>query len=326
MTAASRITTLFLAPCAISPNKALPAMKWRRRLVSKGGRSGATARPCTMLAMPKPCSTMVGKIAWNTKFGGRCWRTTKWPIRSVGAVVEKINHNKDYDGLFEKAFGRPAGIETIGMAIASYERALISANSPFDRWYFGKQEQAMPPQAQRGFKLFVGKAECSQCHIISKDYAFFSDNGFHNTGIGYQGSMLNKSQKQTRPVQIAPGVFADVPNAIIQSLSESKANDLGHYEISQNPKDRWSYKTPSLRNVALTQPYMHDGSLASLEDVVAFYNQGGIVNENLDSLLKPLHLSPQESEALVAFLQSLTGDNVESLVSDAFAAPIGDKE
>jgi len=99
--------------------------------------------------------------------------------------------------------------------------------------------------------------------------------------------------------------------------------DLGRYEITSLPADRWRYRTPTLRNVALTAPYMHDGSLPSLRDVLLFYNQGGVPNEVLDPLISPLGLSDAEIDDLLAFLQSLTGGNVDALVSDAFAAPIG---
>jgi cytochrome c peroxidase len=101
-------------------------------------------------------------------------------------------------------------------------------------------------------------------------------------------------------------------------------NDLGRYEITQNPDDRWKYKTPSLRNAALTQPYMHDGSISSLREVVEFYNSGGIANNNLDPLIQPLSLTSTEIDDLVAFLVSLTGDNIDILVADAVAAPVGD--
>ena len=100
--------------------------------------------------------------------------------------------------------------------------------------------------------------------------------------------------------------------------------DLGLYEITQDPADRWKFRTPTLRNVALTAPYMHDGSIATLAEVIAFYNAGGIANEVLDPAIRPLGLSDQEQADLVAFLNSLTSPEVEVLVSDAFAAPIGD--
>jgi cytochrome c peroxidase len=121
-------------------------------------------------------------------------------------------------------------------------------------------------------------------------------------------------------------VFIDVERQNLIGLNADKPNDLGYYEISQNPADRWAYKTPSLRNVALTAPYMHNGSLSNLEDVVRFYSQGGIANENLSPLVKPLKLSDAEVNDLVAFLKALTGSNIEALVLDAFAAPVGDSQ
>ena len=241
---------------------------------------------------------------------------------SIGYVIDKINNSSDYNGLFQKAFNKDPGMETIGMAIASYERTLNSANSPFDRWYYGKDKKSLDEKAQRGFQLFNGKANCSSCHIIKPDYALFTDNGNHNTGIGYAEAMGKTDQ--TQRVQVAPGVYVDVATALITSVAATKPNDLGRYEITQNPQDRWKYKTPSLRNVNLTAPYMHNGSLQTLQQVVEFYNRGGIANENLDPLIKPLNLTKQEIDDLVAFLNSLTGDNVQELVADAFAAPVGD--
>lgn len=241
---------------------------------------------------------------------------------SIGYVIDKIKSLPDYAGLFESAFARGPGMENIGQAIASYERTLNSADSPFDRWYYGRQKEALGAPARRGFALFTGKAGCSGCHLIGESHALFSDYQFHNTGIGYREAMQKTPAKQK--IQLAPGVFIDVDSDTIAAVSGPKSNDLGRYEISQNPADRWKYKTPSLRNIALTAPYMHNGSLATLTDVVRFYNQGGIANENLDPLIKRLQLTDSEIHDLVAFLQSLTGSNVAELVSDAYAAPIGD--
>ncbi|GAB6141503.1 hypothetical protein JCM14076_22320 [Methylosoma difficile] len=243
---------------------------------------------------------------------------------AIASVVDTIKENPDYPHLFKAAFGKPANMETIGMAIASYERALISGNSAFDRWYFQKQSHAMTADAQRGFGLFTGKAGCANCHLIGKQSALLTDQLNHNTGIGYQEAMGKPAGPQ--PVQIAPGVFAQVSSQIVSAVSERQANDLGRYAITQNPQHRWQYKTPSLRNLVLTAPYMHNGSLQTLAQVVAFYNQGGVANENLDGLIKPLALSAQEQADLVAFMQALTGDNVDELVSDAFAAPIGESQ
>jgi len=241
---------------------------------------------------------------------------------SIGLVVDKIKNSADYRGLFAKVFHKPAGMETIGQALASYQRTLNSADSGFDRWYYGKQSQALTEQAQRGFALFTGKAGCNACHLIDKQQALFTDQQRHNTGIGYRQAMQPAPDKQR--VQLAPGMFVEVDSQQLQAVAEVKANDLGFYEISQQPQDHWAYKTPSLRNVALTAPYMHNGALSTLAEVVQFYNQGGVVNENLSPLLKPLNLSDAEQADLVEFLKSLTGSNVQSLVADGFAAPVGE--
>ncbi len=243
---------------------------------------------------------------------------------SIGYVIEKINNSADYNGLFKEAFGKEPSMETVGMAIASYERTLNSANSAFDRWYYGKDKQALDAKAQRGFQLFNGKANCSSCHSITRNHALFTDNNNHNTGIGYAEAMGKTDIIQR--VQVAPGVYVEVAATVITAVAETKPNDLGRYEVTQKPEDRWKYKTPSLRNVSLTAPYMHNGTFATLQQVVEFYNRGGIANENLDPFIKPLNLTEPEIADLTAFLESLTGDNVKELVADAFAAPIGDTE
>lgn len=243
---------------------------------------------------------------------------------SVGFVVDKLKGLEDYRGLFENAFGRGASMETVGQAIASYERTLISGNSPFDRWLYGKQPGALTAQAKRGFELFQGQAGCAQCHTVGTATALFTDQHLHNTGLGFQLSMRKAPEKQR--VQVAPGIAFDVDAALLARVAEAPPSDLGRYEITHDPADRWRYKTPGLRNVALTAPYMHDGSLTTLRDVIAFYNRGGVPNEGLDPKIKPLNLTPEQIDALVAFLQSLTGDNIETLVLDAYAAPLGDPD
>ncbi|MFT5225989.1 MAG: cytochrome c peroxidase [Polaribacter sp.] len=242
---------------------------------------------------------------------------------SVGYVVEKIKQISNYKESFKRAFnGDTVNMNTIGAALAAYQRTLISADSPFDRWFYGQQESALNKQERNGFKLFIGKGGCVSCHSVGSDDTLFSDNKMHNTGIGYNNSMGVKPA--TERIALAPGVFVDVDRSIIDSVSEPTPSDLGLYEITENPADRWKYKTPTLRNVSLTAPYMHDGSLSSLKDVVQFYNQGGIKNVVLDPLIKPLNLTEQDIDDLVAFLQALTGSNIDVLVADAFSAPVGD--
>ena len=244
---------------------------------------------------------------------------------SVSAVIEKLAGLDDYTLRFDEAFpGRGLALETLGMALASYERTLVSGHSAFDRYQYGKDEQALSPAARRGLALFSGRARCAICHPIGKENSVFTDQAFHNTGVGYVSSVPGGARADFERVQVAPGVYLDVPRAVIDQVSDPRASDLGRYEVTQDPADRWKYRTPGLRNVALTSPYMHDGSLATLADVIAFYDRGGVPNQNLDPLIAPVGLSEPEQGDLIAFLESLTGSDVQDLVSDAFAAPVGD--
>ncbi|WP_165873580.1 cytochrome-c peroxidase [Parasulfuritortus cantonensis] len=237
---------------------------------------------------------------------------------SVGYVVEKVRQLPEYRGLFEAAFGGPATAERIGQAIASWERTLVSGNSRFDRWYYGHQADALTAREQAGFTVFMGKGRCAVCHLVGDRSALFTDHLYHNTGLGWERTMF--PERNSYKVQLAPGVFVQVMGAMLKSF-EPPQPDVGRYEVTIDPKDRWAYKTPSLRNVALTRPYMHDGSLATLEEVVEFYDKGGIDNENKSPLLQRLNLDYEEKTALVAFLKTLTGDNIEALANDARLAP-----
>jgi cytochrome c peroxidase len=240
---------------------------------------------------------------------------------SIGVVIERIRRLDDYAERFHRAFGRGPDMQTVGMALASYERVLVSADSAFDRWYYGDDESALSRSAQRGFDIFRGKGRCVACHTVTEDFALFSDGRFHNTGVGYLATM-RPAETEFR-VPLAPGQVERVESDLAQTTGTRVFSDLGRYEVTGRPDDRWKYRTPSLRNVALTAPYMHDGSLATLRDVVLFYSRGGIPNEVLDPLISPLDLSNREIDDLLTFLQALTGSNVEALVSDAHAAPIG---
>jgi len=250
---------------------------------------------------------------------------------AIGWVLNKIRRMRDYDGLFEAAFdGRGPDIRTVGQALASYQRTLLAADSPFDRWRFGGDPEAVDEPVKRGFALFAGKAQCVACHSMERDHALFQDHQFHNTGLGYAESFDRAPDAAAAPaaatrVQLAPGVFVEVPDEIIESVSQQKLpNDLGLYRVTENPADRWKFRTQGLRNVALTAPYMHNGQFNTLREVIDFYDRGGVPNELLSPLIRPLELSEREKDDLEAFLRSLTGSNVPELVADAFAAPIGD--
>ena len=168
-------------------------------------------------------------------------------------------------------------IKRIARAIAAYEQTLVRGNSPFDRFVFGGDKTALTAEAQRGLELFRGKANCATCHIIGKDSALLTDHQFHNLGVGMDPT--------------------------------GELTDLGRFKVSGRERDKGAFRTASLRNVAETAPYMHDGSLKTLKEVVDFYVGGGNANPQLDPLIRPLTMfTRQERADLVAFLESLTGE------------------
>jgi len=189
-------------------------------------------------------------------------------------LVAKINSIAGYHPLFEQAFG-PISItvELIGKAIASFQRTLLSGNSAYDQFGLGGNEVALSSNAQNGFRIFVGKGQCLRCHFGFN----FTDERFHNLGVDWDTDHI----------------------------------DVGRYGVTKAPKDLGAFKTPTLREIARTAPYMHDGRFATLQQVVEFYNQGGIPNPHLDSVIKPLNLNEQEKEDLVEFLHSLNGEGWE---------------
>jgi len=193
-------------------------------------------------------------------------------------VVTKLKAIPGYRTLFAKAFGtEDFTIDHVAKAIATFERTVLSGNSPYDRYQAGNKKAMSPPQI-RGLKVFQ-KAKCDKCH---KD-AVFSDNAFHNLGTGM-----------------------DKPDP-----------DVGRFAVTHDPKDWGAFKTPTLRDVAETAPYMHDGSLKTLEEVVEFYNKGGIPNKNLDPNIRKLNLTEQDKKDLVAFLKALNGEGWQDVQSPA---------
>jgi cytochrome c peroxidase len=166
-------------------------------------------------------------------------------------------------------------VDKIRTALASYVRTIRSGDSRFDRYVTG-DKAALSDLEQEGLKLFQRKARCALCHIGPN----FSDEEFHNTGVAWRDGRLQ---------------------------------DEGRFRVTGHSDDRGAFKTPTLREVARTRPYMHDGSIATLEEVVAFYSRGGNPNADLDPLIRPLDLTVEEQNALVAFLKSLNGTVSEGL-------------
>lgn len=242
---------------------------------------------------------------------------------SIGNPIEKIRNFKDYDGMFEKAFGESVNLHILSQALATYERTLVSGNSRFDQWYYGKNEKALSQKEINGFRIFMGKAKCISCHTVTEKSAIFTDQSFHNTGIGWarNNKIIDSSSDTSKfALTLAPGIVVQVAQNQVEKATEKPQNDVGRFEITEDPKDSWSYKTPSIRNVALTAPYMHDGSLLTLKKVVEFYNNGGEENPYKDPMIQPLGLNDKEIAELVSFMEALTGANVKKLEVEARSA------
>lgn len=236
---------------------------------------------------------------------------------SAGHVVTLLADLPDYRGLFEAAFGAGPSADRIGAALASYQRTLTAGNSRFDRWYYGKEATALSPSERRGFGLFTGEAGCAACHEIGETAALFTDQLFHDTGYGWWREQLRQRPGATQPVEVAPGQRHQVARAVVDAVGKPAEPDLGRYEVTRAPADLWRFRTPNLRNVALTGPYMHDGGLPGLADVVAFYNDGGRPHPGQDPRIRPLGLTAGEQSDLVAFLGALTSDGLAKLIAEA---------
>jgi cytochrome c peroxidase len=234
------------------------------------------------------------------------------------AVVVRIRALPDYAGRFEDTYPTEGvSANAIASALAAYQRSLVSGGSRFDRWLFGVDANALTATERRGYDLFRGKARCVACHTIGEGHALFTDNAFHNTGAGVASAVRSALQVD---VQLAPDMKTHVPVALLDALFGAPAKDEGRFEVTGLKNDRFAYRTPTLRNVELTAPYMHDGSLATLREVVDFFDRGGRPNPDLDELIEPLHLTESEKDDLVGFLRSLTGANVEQLAAQARAS------
>lgn len=197
-------------------------------------------------------------------------------------AVARVRADRTYDADVRRAFNRSADVDGLRTALAAFQRSLVVAESRFDRFYLGGDSTALTDSEKRGWAFFrTARSGCAGCHIPfpapdgSGIIVFRNDNRFHNLGVGY---------------------------------NDGRLLDVGRYAVTREPSSWGAFVIPSLRNVALTAPYMHDGSLATLEEVVEFYSQGGIANPNLDPVMERRNFTDQERADLVAFLRALTTD------------------
>lgn len=226
-------------------------------------------------------------------------------------ILKIVRSDPDYTKAFKAVFGKSGEAITmkeVMQAIASFERTVVAGDSPFDRYWFGGDKKAMTPAQVRGFAVFLGQGRCVSCHVIEQDQALFTDNRFHNIGVGINGIQAEVPRLAGEFLQAkASGI--DVDKAV---LTDPKASELGRFAVTDTLDEMGAFKTSTLRNIAVTAPYMHDGSLKTLKDVVVHYNNGGVtkkddkVNDFLSGGIRPLDLSDQQIDDLVAFMEALT--------------------
>ncbi len=195
------------------------------------------------------------------------------------ASIAKLKDDKTYKAMFLRAFGTDKiDMERVEKALASFERTILSGNSAFDRYEYQGKKDALSPAQIRGLAIFkdLRKGNCAACHTIGPTYALFTDGQFHNTGEGIG--------------------------------DDEESSDLGRFKVTKLISDTGRFKTPTLRDVAVTGPYMHDGKLKTLKDVVDFYAGKGNSNPYLDERMSVIELSGQDRSDLVEFMKSLTGE------------------
>ncbi len=234
-------------------------------------------------------------------------------------LEKKLRAISEYPPLFEKAFGTPdITIDRIAQAISAFERTQLSGDSPFDEFFFLKKEDALSPSARRGWELFQGKARCITCHEFNSSNPFFTDYTYHNIGVAMTNERFNELARQAQ--RIVEGGTLTEEQIDTLALAEG-SSELGRFLVTGSLKDIGAFKTPTLRDIALTAPYMHNGSQKTLREVIEFYNKGGEPNPNLDGGIQPLELTEQEIDDLVAFLESLTSKRVARMAETGKSMP-----
>lgn len=263
--------------CANCHNPAKAFTDGLRVSLGVGGKNGTRNAPTVLDAAYNPAQFWDGRAAsLEDQAGGPMANPVEMGLPHE-VMVAKISKVADYQAAFDKAFGPgPITIDKVQKAIASFERTLLSGDSPFDKYEYGGDKTALSPAAIRGLAIFRDKQKgnCATCHTIGDKYALFTDGKYHNIGEGLDDN--------------------------------GDLKDLGRYTQTHVDADRGAFRTPTLRNISRTAPYMHDGSVKTLKDVVDFYVGGGSSNPYLDKQIKELKLTGPERADLVAFLESLT--------------------
>jgi len=242
------------------------------------------------------------------------------------AELRIIRDDPEYVKAFRTVFGvdrQHITMKEVSRAIASFERTIVAGDSPFDRYYYGGEKEAMDAAQIRGLKVFLEQGRCVSCHRIEQTQALFMDNRFHNIGVGFKRIRGKEAETAAAFLKSKHG-GADIDHTV---LTNQNMSEIGRFAVTENLTQVGAFKTSTLRNIEFTQPYMHDGSLETLEDVVDFYNNGGRVRDTdpvsafLSGGIRPLDLSDEQKKDLVAFLKALTSPSVKEQVNDGGNTP-----
>jgi len=264
--------------CATCHNPEFGFADGKRVSNGVGGKLGVRNSPTVLNAAYSTLQFWDGRAATLEKQSEAPVANLVEMAHSLRGVVQALSKDLTYVAEFERAWGPgPITYEKVEKSIASFERTLVSGDSPFDRFYYAHDLSALTPAQCRGLHVFhdPDKGNCESCHTVGEKYALLTDNKFHNIGVGYVNG---------------------------------ETSDKGRYVVTGDQKDIGSFRTPTLRNIAITAPYMHDGSLRTMKEMMDFYIGGGSSNPNLDKEIHSLeHLTGEEREDLLEFLKALNG-------------------
>jgi cytochrome c peroxidase len=234
-------------------------------------------------------------------------------MKDEATAVAAIASDPKYVEAFQKTYGRAPNMDDLARSLAAFERTLIFLDAPFDRFLRG-DDKAISADARAGWALFNGKGRCNSCHQMSTSNPLGTDNRFHNIGVSARHQNFDQLAQKG-----LDALAKDNSTDTIDRLAlETDLSELGRFVVSKNRADIGAFKTQQVRNIGITAPYMHDGSLQTLWDVIDHYNKGGEANAYLDGGIEPLNLSEDEVSQLVAFMFTLTDYRLVSDNNDEF--------